>query len=75
MATSIQLSSEDERRLEFLAAQTGRSKNLFLQEIVERGLEDIEDYYMAMEVLERVRNGEEQVYTAAEVRKNLGLDD
>ncbi len=75
MATSIQLSSEDERRLEFLASQTGRSKNLFLQEIVERGLEDIEDYYMAMEVLERVRNGEEQVYTAAEVRKNLGLDD
>ena len=75
MATSIQLSSEDERRLEFLASQTGRSRDLFLQEIVERGLEDIEDYYLAMEVLERVRKGQEPVYTSAEVRRNLRLDD
>lgn len=75
MAISIQLSLEDERRLEDLAFQTGRPKESYFQEIIERGLEDVEDYYLAIDVLERVRNGEEQVYTAAEVRKNLGLDD
>ena len=75
MTISIQLSHEDERRLDDLASQTGRSKEFYLQELVERGLEDIEDYYLAAEVLERVRNGQERVYTAAEVREYLGLDD
>ncbi len=74
MTTSFQLSHEDESRLESLASQTGRTKEFYLQEIVERGLEDVEDYYLAMDVLERVRKGQERVYTAAEVRKNLELD-
>ena len=75
MAISIQLSSEAEKRLEYLASKTGRSKEFYLQELVERGLEDIEDYYLAVDVLERVRKGQEPVYTSAEVRKSLGLDD
>ena len=75
MATSIQLSSQAEERLDYLASKTGRSKEFYLQELIERGLEDVEDYYLAAEVLERVHKGEEQVYTATEVRKNLGLVD
>lgn len=75
MAISIQLSSEAEERLDYLASKTGRSREFYLQELVERGLEDVEDYYLAAEVLERVRNGQEPVYTAAEVREYLGLDD
>ena len=74
MATSIQLSREAEERLDLLASETGRSKEFYLQELIERGLEEIEDYYLAAEVLERVRKGEEPVYTSAEVRKNLMLD-
>jgi RHH-type rel operon transcriptional repressor/antitoxin RelB len=34
----------------------------------------MEDYYLAAEVLERVRKGQEQVYSSADVRKDLGLD-
>lgn len=75
MATSIQLSREVERRLDLLASQTGRTKEFYLREMIERGLEDIEDYYMAVDVLERVRDGQEQVHTSADVRKELGLDD
>ena len=41
----------------------------------ERDLEDLEDYHLAVEVLQRVREGGEQVYSAVEVRKSLGLDD
>ena len=40
----------------------------------EQNPEDMEDYHLAAEVLKRVRDGGEQVYSAAEVRK-LGLDD
>jgi RHH-type rel operon transcriptional repressor/antitoxin RelB len=34
----------------------------------------MEDYYLAAEVLQRVRKGDEAVMSAAEVRKDLGLD-
>ena len=75
MATSIRLSSEVEQRLDFLASQTGRTKAFYLREIIERGLDDMEDYYLAADVVERVRKGQEKVYTADEVRQSLGLDD
>jgi RHH-type rel operon transcriptional repressor/antitoxin RelB len=75
MATSIRIAPETEKRLDFLANQTGRTKAFYLRELIERGLEDLEDYYLAADVLERVRKGEEEIYSAAEVRESLGLDD
>ena len=75
MATSIRLSPETLQRLALLASQTGRTKAFYLREMVERGLEDLEDYYLAADVLERVRKGQEHVHSAADVRKELGLDD
>ena len=75
MATSIRLAPDIEQRLHFLAAQTGRTKAYHLREIIERGLDDMEDYYLAADVLERVRKGQEKVYSAEEVRGSLGLGD
>lgn len=75
MPTSLRLSPDIEKRLERLVVRTGRSKAFYLREIVLQGLDDIEDYYLGMEVLERIRKGEEQVFSEAEVRRELGLDD
>ncbi len=75
MATSIRLSAEIEGRLTRLASITGRTKAFYLREMIERGIEDMEDYYLAADVMERVRKGEEPIYTAEEVRRDLGLDD
>ncbi len=75
MPTSIRLDFGTERRLDQLALQTGRSKAYYLREIIERGIEEMEDYYLAADVLERVRKGQEQMHSAADVRKDLGLDD
>jgi len=75
MATSIRLAPETEQRLNFLASQTGRTKAFYLREVIERGLEDMEDYYLAADVLERLRRGKEKVYSSADVRNALGLDD
>lgn len=74
MATSIRLEPELEKRLDFLADQTGRTKAFYLRELIERGLEDLEDYYLAADVLERIRKGEEEVLSGSEVRQSLGLD-
>ena len=75
MATSVRLAQETEKRLNFLASNTGRTKAYYLREIIEQGIEDMEDYYLAANVLERVRKGQEQVHSSADVRKDLGLDD
>ncbi len=75
MATSIRLDPVTEQRLDRLAAQTGRTKAYYLRELVKNGLDDLEDYYLADATMERVRKGEEKVYSAEEIRKDLGLDD
>ncbi len=75
MATSIRLTPEIEQRLDRLASQTGRTKAFYLRQIIALGLADMEDYYLAADVLERVRKGQEKIVSASDVRKNLGLDD
>lgn len=75
MATSIRLAPETEQRLDYLASHTGRTKAYYLREIIEGGLDEMEDYYLAADVLERVRKGQEKVHSAANVRSDLGLDD
>lgn len=74
MATSIRLEPEVEKRLDFLATQTGRTKAFYLRELITRGMEDLEDYYLAADVLEKVRKGEEEILSSADVRRSLDLD-
>lgn len=74
MAVSIRLAPEIELRLDQLAAQTGRAKSYYLRELIEGGLDDLEDFYLADATMERVRKGQEQVVSSQHVRKELGLD-
>ena len=75
MPTTIRLSPEVEERLNALATKTGRSKSYYLREFIERGLEDLEDFYDAEAVMERYHRGQERTYTLDEIRAELGLDD
>jgi RHH-type rel operon transcriptional repressor/antitoxin RelB len=73
MTTSIRLAPEIEQKLNFLVGQTGRTKSQHVREFIEQGLEDMEDYFLAFKVVDRVRNGVEPVHSAAAVRSDLGL--
>jgi RHH-type rel operon transcriptional repressor/antitoxin RelB len=75
MATSIRLAPELSQRLDQLAVKTGRTKAFYLREIIEGGISEMEEYYLAAETLARVRKGQERVHSAVAVRKDLGLDD
>lgn len=75
MPTSIRLSSDAEKRLDYLVSHTGRSKSFYLRELIENGLEDLEDYYLASNVLENIRKGKEKIHSASDVRKDLDLED
>jgi RHH-type rel operon transcriptional repressor/antitoxin RelB len=74
MAVSIRLDPEIELRLDQLAAQTGRAKSYYLRELIEGGLDDLEDFYLADATIERIRKGQENTLSASQVRKELGLD-
>ncbi|BDW10230.1 hypothetical protein PSHI8_03120 [Polynucleobacter sp. SHI8] len=41
---------------------------------MENELEDLEDFYLAVATMERVRKGEVVLYSSSEVRDELGLD-
>ena len=41
--------------------------------LITNGMDDLEDYYRAAVVMERVRKGEEKIYTLDEVEAQLGL--
>ena len=74
MEFTINLTPEIEQRLSDLVKQAGRTKEYYLRESIERGLEDVEDYYLATMALERVRKGKERVYSSEEVKAYLGLE-
>ena len=74
MPTSIRLTPFVEARLDNLAQKTGRTKAFYLRELVERGLQDLEDYYLANEVFKRVEQGQEEVLPSEQVKKELGLE-
>ena len=75
MPVSIRLPDDLDRRLEFLARQTGRTKTFYILKALVERIDDLEDYYLAADVLERIREGKENSYSSAEVRRDLGLED
>jgi RHH-type rel operon transcriptional repressor/antitoxin RelB len=75
MPTSIRLPEEIERRLDAIAAKTGRTKAFYIREMILSHIDEIEDYYLAAEVVERLRKGQGRTFTSREVRQDLGLDD
>ena len=72
---AIRLPDEIESRLAKLASQTGRTKTFYAKEAILTHLEDLEDYYLAAQIMTGIRKGAEKTYDSEEVRKTLGLDD
>jgi RHH-type rel operon transcriptional repressor/antitoxin RelB len=71
MAIAIRLPEELESKLTALAKRTKRSKSFYVREAVESYLEDVEDYYIGLEVLENPG----RIYSLEEARKACELDD
>lgn len=66
---AIRLDQEVESRLEQLAKKTGRTKTFYAREAILEHLEDMEDYYLAVEALQYPG----KLYTADEAKRELGL--
>ncbi len=66
---AIRLDQEIESRLEQLAKKTGRTKTYYAREAILEHLEDMEDYYLAVEVLQNPG----KIYSTDEAKRELGL--
>ena len=66
---AIRLDPEIEARLERLARKTGRTKTYYAREAILEHLEDLEDYYLAVEALQNPG----RIYSAEEAKRELGL--
>ena len=68
---AVRLSAEVERRLDALAARTGRTKTFYAREAIESHLEDLEDFYLSEERMKSFREGD--AIPLEEVKRELGL--
>ena len=57
----------------YLAKATGRTKTFYAREAIIEHLADLEDLYMAEQVVRRIRSGEEKASTLDDVGARLGL--
>ena len=73
-ATSLRLPDDLGHRLTALAEKTGRSKTFYILEAIREHLDDLEDIYLAEATLERIRRGEERIYTSEEMEKLLEME-
>lgn len=70
---AVRLDADVERRLEALAARTGRTKTFYAREAIEAHLDDLEDFHLAEERMKNFRDGD--AIPLAQVKAELGLGD
>jgi len=73
MATAVRLEPATEQRLDQLAQLTGRTKAFTLRQLIEAGLDNLEDAVLGAAVAERIRLGQERTFSLEAVMNELGL--
>ena len=60
-------------RIERLAKMTKRPASFYYNYLLDEYLDDLEDIFLAEEVIKNIRSGKEKTYTLAEVEAELDL--
>jgi len=71
---AIRLPEDVERRLEALAAATGRTKTYYAREAIMKHLEAMEDIYLAERALEAIRAGRAKGIPLEDVMREYDLE-
>jgi RHH-type rel operon transcriptional repressor/antitoxin RelB len=71
-AVSLRLPEDLKDRLEKLSKATGRSKTYYMIQAIADKIEDLEDLYLAEQILIDIREGRSKTYTLAEVEEQVG---
>ena len=72
---NIRIPNKLEDRLGVLAAKTGRTKSYYVRTALEEKLDELEDYFLAMQALEDIETGKSRVWTQEDVENGRDLED
>lgn len=72
---AVRLPEEIEKRLDRLAAATGRTKTYYVREAIVEYLDDLEDLYLAEKRLGRYYAGKSRSISLDDLERELGLAD
>lgn len=70
---AVRIDADTEKRLEALAARTGRTKTFYAREAILAHLDDLEDFYLAEERMKDFRS--EDAIPLTQLKAELGLGD
>jgi RHH-type rel operon transcriptional repressor/antitoxin RelB len=73
-AVSLRLPEDVKKHLDKLSRRNGRSKTFYMVEAITEKIEDLEDFYLADQIAQRVRAGKEKTWSLNEVERDLGVD-
>jgi RHH-type rel operon transcriptional repressor/antitoxin RelB len=73
MSIAVRLTEEQERRLDALAARTGRSRSFYVKEALETHLDELEERFWADEVVDRWEASDRKTRPLSELKAELGL--
>ncbi len=66
---AIRLDPDIEKRLETLAKKTGRTKTFYAREAILEYLQEMEDYYLAVDLIQEPG----RIYSAEEAKREMDL--
>ena len=72
---AVRIPKEIEERLDRLAKKTGRTKTYYVREAILEHLDELEDIYLAEQVLVDVKAGKESTVGLDELISKYGLED
>lgn len=72
--TTIRLNDELESRIKKLAVETGRSQSFYINQMIEREIDHIEEVYGILEETEQYQAGTLQTYSSNDMRRELDLE-
>lgn len=72
---NIRIPSSLAGRLGHLATKTGRTKSYYVRTALEEKLEELEDYYLAMDALEKIETGKSRVWSHEDIEQGRDLED
>lgn len=74
MATTVRLNKELENRIKKLAATTGRSQSFYINQMLENGIDRVEQIYGILHETEQYQAGNLETYSSDELRRELDLE-
>ena len=72
---AVRIPKEIEERLDRLAKKTGRTKTYYVREAILEHLDELEDIYLAEQVLVDVKSGKESTVGLDELISKYGVED